>query len=150
MLYPVILSGGSGIRLWPLSRDYFPKQFLPLITKRTMLQETLSRLDGLREVARPLIVCNEAHRFLVADQMREIHKDPLQIIIEPVGRNTAPALTLAALNLTGMGRSDTADPVMVVMPADSPTSGATQGPTGVKAMMATAVVPADTPTSGTT
>ncbi len=118
MLCPVILSGGSGTRLWPLSRDYFPKQFLPLVAKRTMLQETLSRLDGLREVARPLIVCNEANRFLVADQMREIQRDPLQIIIEPVGRNTAPALTLAALDLTGMGRSDTADPVMVVMPAD--------------------------------
>ena len=118
MLYPVILSGGSGTRLWPLSRDYFPKQFLPLVGKGTMLQETVTRLDGLRDVARPVIVCNESHRFLVVDQMREIQREPLEIIIEPVGRNTAPALTLAALDLTGMGHSDSADPVMIVMPAD--------------------------------
>ena len=96
-LHPVILSGGSGTRLWPLSREHMPKQFLPLLGPDTMLQATLGRLEGLGGVAEPLVVCNEAHRFLVAEQMRQIGNEALQIIIEPVGRNTAPALTLATL-----------------------------------------------------
>lgn len=121
-LQPVILSGGSGTRLWPLSREAYPKQFLPLTSEHTMLQETVRRLDGLdAEHPRqaigqldPLVVCNDAHRFLVAEQMRLIGRRPAQIILEPKGRNTAPALTLAAL----AALRDGADPVLLVMPAD--------------------------------
>ena len=116
-LHPVVLSGGSGTRLWPLSRDNFPKQFLPIFGRSTLLQETLLRLDGLTDVAPALVVCNEAHRFLAVDQLRQIGKEPLDIVIEPVARNTAPALTLAALALTGRDLS-AADPIMVVMPSD--------------------------------
>jgi mannose-1-phosphate guanylyltransferase / mannose-6-phosphate isomerase len=118
-LHPVILSGGSGTRLWPLSRDHLPKQFLPLLGTDTMLQTTLGRLEGLAGVAEPLVVCNEAHRFLVAEQMRQIGNEPLQIIIEPVGRNTAPALTLAALDLASRDHGNGDDPTMLAMPADS-------------------------------
>ena len=118
-LHPVILSGGSGTRLWPLSREHMPKQFLPLLGPDTMLQATLGRLEGLGGVAEPLVICNEAHRFLVAEQMRQIGNEPLQIIIEPVGRNTAPALTLAALDLLRRDPGGHTDPIMVAMPADS-------------------------------
>ncbi len=113
-IHPVILSGGSGTRLWPLSREHYPKQLLALAGERTMLQQTALRLDGLPGVESPVLVCNEEHRFLVAEQLREIGKTPTHIILEPVGRNTAPALTLAALALAKR------DPqaVMLVMPAD--------------------------------
>ena len=122
-LRPVILAGGSGTRLWPLSRELYPKQFLPLAGERSMLQESLDRLDGLPEVTSPVVVCNEEHRFLVTEQARELGKPLSSIILEPAGRNTAPALTLAALQLIGQlaGQSDgadAADPVMLVMPAD--------------------------------
>ncbi len=121
-LQPVILSGGSGSRLWPLSREAFPKQFLPLTSEHTMLQDTVRRVQGLDEdqpdrVSRlfdPIVVCNEAHRFLVAEQFRAMGRRPASIILEPKGRNTAPALTLAALAAT----LDGADPVLLVMPAD--------------------------------
>ena len=96
MLIPVILSGGSGTRLWPLSRELYPKQLLPLVGKHTMLQDTVGRLDGL-VVAAPLVICNESHRFLVAEQLRALDIRPHSIILEPVGRNTAPAIALAAL-----------------------------------------------------
>lgn len=112
-LQPVILSGGSGSRLWPLSREQYPKQLLALVSNRSLLQETALRLAGL-ETAPALVVCNEAHRFLVAEQMREIGNSAGRIILEPIGRNTAPALTLAALFLRERGH----DPVMLVMPAD--------------------------------
>ncbi len=113
-LYPVILSGGSGTRLWPLSRAALPKQLLPLAGKKTMVQETVQRLAGLPNLGRPLIVCNDDHRFLIAEQLREIGANPLGIFLEPVGRNTAPAAAVAALNLTQM------DPeaVMLLLPAD--------------------------------
>lgn len=111
---PVILSGGSGSRLWPLSREYYPKQLLALTGKRTLLQETGHRLDGIENVLSPIIVCNEEHRFLVAEQLREVEVFPSSIILEPVGRNTAPALALAAISLLEKGE----DPVMLVMPAD--------------------------------
>jgi mannose-1-phosphate guanylyltransferase/mannose-6-phosphate isomerase len=114
-LQPVILSGGSGTRLWPLSRRAFPKQFLALVDDATLLQSTAARLDDLGEsadVAAPLIVCNEAHRFLVAEQLRSSGHAAAKILLEPVGRNTAPALTLAALHC------EADDPVMIVMPAD--------------------------------
>jgi mannose-1-phosphate guanylyltransferase/mannose-6-phosphate isomerase len=121
-LQPVILSGGSGTRLWPLSREAYPKQFLPLTSEHTMLQETVRRLEGLEEehprravgLAEPIVVCNEAHRFLVAEQFRLLRRKPAAIILEPVGRNTAPALTAASLAAT----SDGHDPVLLVMPAD--------------------------------
>jgi mannose-1-phosphate guanylyltransferase/mannose-6-phosphate isomerase len=116
-IVPVILSGGSGTRLWPLSRQLHPKQFLALTGEETLLQQTVNRLVGLdlllggSEVAAPVVVCNEEHRFLVAEQLREIDKPATTILLEPEGRNTAPALTLAAL---------TCDPddVLLVMPAD--------------------------------
>jgi mannose-1-phosphate guanylyltransferase/mannose-6-phosphate isomerase len=121
-LQPVILSGGSGTRLWPLSREAYPKQFLPLTSEHTMLQETVRRLDGIEtEYPRQaiglldsIIVCNEAHRFLVAEQLRLLDRRPAAIILEPEGRNTAPALCLAALAAIGGGQ----DPVLLVMPAD--------------------------------
>lgn len=113
VLRPVILSGGSGTRLWPLSRDLFPKQLLCLIGDRTLLQQTAQRLGGLPYTADPIIVCNEEHRFLAAEQLREIGVTPADIMLEPEGRNTAPALTLAALAARDQG-----DPLLLVMPAD--------------------------------
>src|ERR1044071_10062919 len=97
MLIPVILSGGSGTRLWPLSRELYPKQLLPLVGKGTMLQETLARLAGVADVGAPLVVCNESHRFLVAEQLLERGTKPQAILLEPVGRNTAPAVAPASM-----------------------------------------------------
>jgi mannose-1-phosphate guanylyltransferase/mannose-6-phosphate isomerase len=113
-LYPVILSGGSGTRLWPLSRSAMPKQLLPLAGQRTMVQETVMRLAGIADLGRPVVVCNNEHRFLVAEQMREINVKPAAIFLEPMGRNTAPAAAIAALHLV------TRDPeaVMLLLPAD--------------------------------
>ena len=99
MIHPVILSGGSGSRLWPLSRTAYPKQLLALTSERSLLQETLLRLQGLPDLAKPLMVCNHEHRFLVAEQMREIDVEPQVLMLEPVGRNTAPAIAVAALCL---------------------------------------------------
>ena len=91
---PVILSGGTGTRLWPLSREGYPKQFWPLVSQRTMLQETASRATG-DGFAPPLVVCNEAHRFLVAEQLRAARIEGGRILLEPVGRNSAPAIAAA-------------------------------------------------------
>jgi mannose-1-phosphate guanylyltransferase / mannose-6-phosphate isomerase len=114
MLVPVILSGGAGTRLWPLSRELHPKQLLALVGRATMLQDTVRRLAGL-EVAAPMVVCNEAHRFLVAEQLRSIDSRPRAIVLEPVGRNTAPAIALAAhATLAG----EEGDPLLLVLPAD--------------------------------
>ncbi|MDH5572008.1 MAG: mannose-1-phosphate guanylyltransferase/mannose-6-phosphate isomerase [Gammaproteobacteria bacterium] len=118
-LQPVILSGGSGSRLWPLSRELYPKQLIQLVTEQTMLQDTVSRLTGVDskeniELLNPVVVCNEEHRFFVAEQLRQIGSPADKIILEPVGRNTAPALTLAALAVA----NDDPDTVMLVMPAD--------------------------------
>ncbi len=112
---PVILSGGSGTRLWPLSREHYPKQLLCLLGDQTLLQQTVARLDGMENVAAPLLVCNEEHRFLIAEQLRQMGKAPADIVLEPVGRNTAPALTLAALALLKHAPEDV---LMLVMPAD--------------------------------
>jgi len=117
MLTPVILSGGSGTRLWPLSRDLYPKQFLPLVGKQTMFQDTVRRLAGLAAEA-PVVVCNEHHRFIVAEQLRQIGAKATAIVLEPVGRNTAPAVAVAALAaIRGHGDAP-GDPVLLVMPAD--------------------------------
>jgi mannose-1-phosphate guanylyltransferase/mannose-6-phosphate isomerase len=116
MLIPVILSGGAGTRLWPLSRELYPKQLLALTGERTMLQDTALRLSGL-EAAAPVVVCTDAHRFLVAEQLRQLKIQPGAIVLEPFGRNTAPAIALAAhaaLKIGGAG----VDPILLVLPAD--------------------------------
>jgi mannose-1-phosphate guanylyltransferase / mannose-6-phosphate isomerase len=119
MLTPVILSGGAGTRLWPLSRELHPKQLLPLTGPRTMLQQTLLRLEGLAAAA-PVIVCNEAHRFLVAEQLRQLKAEPRAIVLEPCGHSTAPAIALAAhAALRGLATDANAvDPILLVLPAD--------------------------------
>ena len=93
MLTPVLLSGGVGSRLWPVSRETHPKQFLPLASELSMLQETLRRTSGLEE-GPPLVVCNEEHRFMVAEQLRQVNIKASALILEPQGRNTAPAVAL--------------------------------------------------------
>lgn len=117
-LLPVILSGGSGTRLWPLSREQYPKQLLPLTGAESLLQATASRLDGFKGMAvvaaAPLVVCNEEYRFITAEQLRRAGKPASAVLLEPVGRNTAPALTLAALAAS----ADGSDPILLVMPAD--------------------------------
>ena len=113
LLLPVIMAGGSGTRLWPLSRELFPKQFLALDGKRSMLQATVARLDGLTDVP-PLVICNEAHRFLVAEQLRQVDALSRNILLEPAGRNTAPAVALAALQ----ARAGGSDPLLLVLAAD--------------------------------
>lgn len=114
MIQPVILSGGSGSRLWPLSREEYPKQLLPLHGEHTLLQQTVARLAGLPGLLDPLIVCNESHRFLVAEQMRQCACRNATIILEPCGRNTAPAVAIAALQALAAGE----DPLLLVLPAD--------------------------------
>lgn len=113
MLTPVLLSGGVGSRLWPVSRETHPKQFLPLASDLTMLQETLKRTSGLTASA-PIVVCNEEHRFMVAEQLRQLKLEAGGLILEPEGRNTAPAVALAALKAVAQD----ADAVMLVLPAD--------------------------------
>ena len=112
-IYPVILTGGAGSRLWPVSREHYPKPLLPLFGDRSLLQETSTRLNGIA-TGKPLFVCNEEHRFLVAEQMQRLGQETGAIILEPEGRNTAPALTVAALRLAGAD----SESVMIVMPAD--------------------------------
>jgi mannose-1-phosphate guanylyltransferase/mannose-6-phosphate isomerase len=114
MIIPVILAGGSGTRLWPFSRKLYPKQLLPLVDDRTLLQNTILRLNGLGEIADPIVICNEEHRFLVAEQFRAINAKPASIILEPVGRNTAPAVAVAALQ--AVQKDERA--VLLVLPAD--------------------------------
>jgi mannose-1-phosphate guanylyltransferase/mannose-6-phosphate isomerase len=115
---PVIMAGGSGTRLWPLSRSGFPKQFLVLSGNTSLFQQAAARLAKLAAadigVAPPLVVGNEEHRFLILDQLRELGREPAAVLLEPVGRNTAPAVTLAALQAVEGG----GDPVLVVTPAD--------------------------------
>ncbi|MCM2346375.1 MAG: mannose-1-phosphate guanylyltransferase/mannose-6-phosphate isomerase [Acidovorax soli] len=115
LIQPVVLSGGSGTRLWPLSREKYPKQLLALMGDDSLLQATLRRVEGTpgADIAPPLVVCNEEYRFVVAEQLRVIGAQG-RIVLEPVGRNTAPALTLAAL----AAQSGGADPVLLVMPSD--------------------------------
>jgi mannose-1-phosphate guanylyltransferase/mannose-6-phosphate isomerase len=113
-IVPVILSGGSGTRLWPLSRRQYPKQYLPLVSDNTMLQETILRLKGVDSLADPIIVCNVDHRFLVAEQCQQIDITNPTILLEPVGRNTAPAIAAAAL----LSTKSSNDAVLLVLSAD--------------------------------
>ena len=113
-IIPVILSGGSGTRLWPLSRKQYPKQYLPLVGDNTMLQETILRLNGLDNLADPIIVCNADHRFLVAEQCQQVDIKNPTILLEPIGRNTAPAIAAAALQSLKV----TDDAVLLVLSAD--------------------------------
>lgn len=113
MITPVVLAGGTGSRLWPLSRQMNPKQFLKLCGDETLLQQTLARFNGL-DVTAPVIICNDEHRFLVAEQLREVGVTNASILLEPVGRNTAPAIALAALSVRQKGE----DPLLLVLAAD--------------------------------
>ena len=112
-IVPVILSGGSGTRLWPLSRKQYPKQYLPLVGKNTMLQETILRLNGLKDLSSPIIVCNSEHRFLVAEQCQQINIENPTILLEPVGKNTAPAIAAASLHVL-----KNKDEILLVLSAD--------------------------------
>jgi len=111
---PVILSGGSGTRLWPMSRELYPKQLLPLVSEKSLLQDCLARVCDRQLFSPPLIICNSEHRFIVAEQCREISVSPGAILLEPVGRNTAPAVAVAALKLAEIAP----DNLMLVLPSD--------------------------------
>ncbi|MFO1352516.1 MAG: mannose-1-phosphate guanylyltransferase/mannose-6-phosphate isomerase [Gammaproteobacteria bacterium] len=113
-IVPVILSGGAGTRLWPLSREAYPKQFLPLTGERSLFQETALRVRGIPATAPPILVCNEEHRFMAAEQLRVLDNPAQAILLEPSGRNTAPAVAVAALAALAGG----ADPILLVLPAD--------------------------------
>jgi mannose-1-phosphate guanylyltransferase/mannose-6-phosphate isomerase len=122
-IVPVILSGGSGSRLWPVSRELRPKQFLALVGKRTLFQDTVRRVRSLGPVVSPpLVVCNAAHRFLVAEQLRELGEIAQAIVLEPAARNTAPAVAVAALLAIRLASAragnETVDPLLLVLPAD--------------------------------
>ena len=119
-IIPVILSGGSGSRLWPLSRELYPKQFLPLITENSLFQETITRCRTITNVVveDPVVVCNEEHRFIVAEQMRDQGICPSGILLEPVGRNTAPAVAVAAQYLSAKYKRADDDLLLLVLPAD--------------------------------
>jgi len=108
------MSGGSGTRLWPLSRKHKPKQFIALFGDSTMFQNTLTRLDGIADMQAPVVICNKDHRFMVAEQLHELDIQSPNIILEPVGRNTAPAIAIAALQ--AMATDD--DPLLLVLAAD--------------------------------
>ena len=113
-IVPVILSGGSGSRLWPLSRENYPKQLLPLVSERSMLQETVARVLGRPNVGNPIVVCNEAHRFIIGEQLQQMGCTPETIVLEPCGRNTAPAIAIAA----ELAREKDPDCLLLILPAD--------------------------------
>ncbi len=114
MIIPLVLAGGAGTRLWPLSRALYPKQLLNLTDDHSMLENTLLRLQGLNSISPPIVVCNETHRFMVAEQLRRIEVKPLSIMLEPMGRNTAPAIAVAAIK--AVEQED--DPFLLILPAD--------------------------------
>jgi len=133
-IHPVILSGGSGTRLWPLSRRSYPKHLLPLVSERSLLQETVLRATDPARFSPPLLVSNEAYRFMLGEQLQEIGATPRTIILEPDGRNTAPAITVAALLLA----HDDAERLMLVLPSDH----VIESPRGFLAAVETAVAAA--------
>jgi mannose-1-phosphate guanylyltransferase/mannose-6-phosphate isomerase len=114
LLTPVILCGGSGTRLWPLSREAYPKQFLRLRGEETLLQQTMQRLKAIEGIGPALLICNESSRFIAAEQLREINIENAQILLEPMRRNTAPAIAAAALHASAKGE----DPILIVLPSD--------------------------------
>jgi mannose-1-phosphate guanylyltransferase / mannose-6-phosphate isomerase len=114
-VYPVLLSGGAGVRLWPMSRHLLPKQLLPLVTDRPMLVETGVRVSDPQRFAPPLVICNEDHRFIIAEQLRQAGLQTTDIVLEPVGRNTAPAVAVAALRIADLAGPDA---LILVLPAD--------------------------------
>ena len=114
-IIPVILSGGSGTRLWPVSRESFPKQLWPLVSDRTLLQETALRAHG-DGFAPPVVVCNQEHRFLIAEQLRAVNINDARIVLEPVGRNSAPAIAAAAVLVA----EDDPDAILWMLAADQP------------------------------
>ena len=115
-IVPVILCGGSGTRLWPLSRESFPKQYLAIGSEenKSLLQNTQLRILDLENIRSPILICNENHRFIVAEQMREINTKNFSILLEPLGKNTAPAITLAALKALELEK----DPILLVLSSD--------------------------------
>ncbi len=113
IILPVIMAGGSGSRLWPLSRTHYPKQFIPLVNEYSMLQNTVTRLEQLSTFS-PIVICNNEHRFMIAEQLREMNINDSSIILEPIGRNTAPAIALAAFKAISNGD----DPLLLVLAAD--------------------------------
>ena len=118
-IIPIILAGGTGSRLWPLSRKSFPKQFLNLLDDEyTMLQKTYQRIENLDNICRPIIICNEEHRFIVGHQMKDIKVEPLCILLEPEGRNTAPAITIAALKVIEIYKEKNIDPILLILSSD--------------------------------
>ncbi len=116
MIIPIILAGGTGSRLWPLSREHYPKQLLVLAGENSMLQETIIRTQKLSKVADPIVICNKHYRFLVAEQMLEAGIENPQLILEPTGRNTAPAIAVAALLAKKLHPKE--EPLLLVLPAD--------------------------------
>ncbi|MGG2099239.1 mannose-1-phosphate guanylyltransferase/mannose-6-phosphate isomerase [Stenotrophomonas sp. NRRL B-14846] len=132
-IQPVILSGGSGTRLWPLSREAYPKQFLPLAGELTMLQATWKRVAPIAARG-PLVIANEEHRFVAAEQLQQVGAEPAAIILEPVGRNTAPAIAVAALEATREG----ADALLLVLPSDHVITNETAFRSAVQAAAAAA------------
>ena len=115
-IVPIILCGGSGSRLWPMSRRSLPKQYLSLDAKdkSSFLQITLQRVKNLKQFDDPIVVCNEEHRFITAEQIREININPKSILLEPCSKNTAPAIASAALNSISKGY----DPILLILPSD--------------------------------
>ena len=118
-IVPIILAGGTGSRLWPLSRKSFPKQFINLLDdKLTMLQKTYKRIENFDNICRPIIICNEEHRFIVAHQMKDLNVEPLSILLEPKGRNTTPAITIAALKVLEIFRKENIEPILLILSSD--------------------------------
>ena len=115
-IIPIILAGGTGTRLWPLSRKSYPKQFLNILNEDeyTLIQKTCKRIESLENISRPIIICNEENRFIVRDQMKKINIEPLSILLEPIGRNTAPAITIAALKALEYFE----DPILLILSSD--------------------------------
>ena len=114
LIIPVLLSGGTGTRLWPLSREAYPKQLLPLVGTRSLLQETAARVSDATRYRRPIVVANVEHRFVIAEQFRTVAGEPPRIVLEPMGKNTAPAIAVGAL----LGAREDPEAMMLVMPAD--------------------------------